>query len=84
MVMNAGKDRLAQADQEQLPKEKIDKTKEPVITPQEEERNLELKRKRLQDVTEYEDLEEGPAKKPSLLNIARSDRYLLPGVPNQF
>ena len=83
MVMNAGKDRLAQADQEQLPKEKIDKTKEPVITPQEEERNLELKRKRLQDVTEYEDLEEGPAKKPSLLNIARSDRYLLPGVPNK-
>ena len=71
MVMNAGKDKLPVEEQ---PKEKLDKTKEPVISPEEEEKNLALKRKRLHDVTEYQDLEEGPAKKAALLNIARSDR----------
>ena len=73
MVMNAGKDKVQGVD----PKEKLDKTREPAISPEEEQKNRELKRKRLHDVTEYEDLEEGPAKKPALLNIARSDRLVL-------
>ena len=71
MVMNAGKDKVVTNTQ---PQEKADKTKEPVISPEEEIKNKEAKRKRLHDITEYEDLEVVPAKKAAPLSIARSDR----------
>ena len=77
MVMNAGQDKLpasATVTTDQDPSTKGDKTKEKVFTVEEEKINIEAKRKRLHDMTEYEDLEEVPAKKPTLLNIARSDR----------
>ena len=52
----------------------IEKTSEFITTQGTQKVNLEAKRKRLQDMTEYEDLEVVPAKKPAMLNIARSDR----------
>ena len=75
MVMNAGQDKVA-ANAEQDPATKGDKTKERLLTAEEEKQNVEAKRKRLHDMTEYEDLEQVPAKKPATLNISRSDRYV--------
>ena len=75
MVMNAGKDKVVTAPQE--PQEKMDlKTKEPIISEEAQKKNVEAKRKRLQDMTEYEDLEEIPAKKTPSLSIAKSERYI--------
>ena len=76
MVMNAGQDKLptATVTSDQDPTAKGTKTQDPKLTENEEKVNLEAKRKRLQDMTEYEDLEVVPAKKPAMLNIARSDR----------
>ena len=76
MVMNAGQDKLpaATVTSDQDPTTKGTKTQDPKLTENEEKVNLEAKRKRLQDMTEYEDLEVVPAKKPAMLNIARSDR----------
>ena len=78
MVMNAGQDKLpATATSDQVdPSTKGDKTKERLLTEEEEKQNIEIKRKRLHDMTEYEDLEVVPAKKPAALNIARSDRQV--------
>ena len=74
MVMNAGKDRLIAAPP-QDPQEKADlKTKEPIISDEAQKKNVEAKRKRLQNMTEYEDLEEVPAKKAASLNIAKAER----------
>ena len=74
--MNAGQDKVA-ANAEQDPATKGDKTKERLLTAEEEKQNVEAKRKRLHDMTEYEDLEQVPAKKPATLNISRSDRYVM-------
>ena len=76
MVMNAGQDKLptATVTSDQDPTAKGTKTQDPKLTENEEKVNLEAKRKRLHDMTEYEDLEVVTAKKPAMLNIARSDR----------
>ena len=75
MVMNAGKDQLVAAPPQE-PQAKQDlKTKEPIISEEAQRKNIEAKRKRLQDMTEYEDLEEVPAKKAAPLSIAKSERY---------
>jgi len=81
MVMNAGKDRLIAAPP-QDPQEKADlKTKEPIISDEAQKKNVEAKRKRLQNMTEYEDLEEVPAKKAASLNIAKAERYFIGPTP---
>ena len=60
-------------DQDQLATA-IEKISEFITTQGTQKVNLEAKRKRLQGMTEYEDSEVVPAKKPAMLNIARSDR----------
>ena len=80
MVMNAGKDKMVAAPPQE-PQEKQDlKTKEPIISEEAQKKNAEAKRKRLQDMTEYEDLEEVPAKKAAPLSIAKSERYEYPSL----
>ena len=75
MVMNAGKDRMGSGNAQELPVgEKPDKTKEPVLTEEEQRKNVENKRKRLKDMTEFEDLETVPTKKTASLTLAKS-RY---------
>ena len=74
MVMNAGQDKLptATVTSDQDPTAKGTKTQDSKLTKNEEKANLEAKRKRQQDMTE--EVEVVPAKKPAMLNIARSDR----------
>ena len=74
MVMNAGKDRGIPAPPPLEKGEKPDKTKEPVLSEEEQKKNSELKRKRLHDLTEFEDLEQVPTKKHAPLSITKSDR----------
>lgn len=82
MVMSAGSDRKV-ADPAIVvdPSTKADKTREAVISEEEEKKNLEAKRKRIHAVTAYEDLEETPSKKAPPLNIAKSERYLIGPTP---
>ena len=74
MVMNAGQDKLptATVTSDQDPTAKGTKTQDSKLTENEEKVNLKVKRKRQQDMTE--EVEVVPAKKPAMLNIARSDR----------
>ena len=63
-VMNTGQDKLptATVTSDQDPTAKDTKTRDPKLTENEEKVNLEAKRKRLQGMTEHEDLEVVPVK----------------------
>jgi hypothetical protein len=77
MVMRAGQqDNNRPVIDPSQPVVKVDKTKENILTVGEEQKNVEAKRKRLHEMTGYEDLEVVPAKKTVSLSIAKADRYV--------
>lgn len=82
MVMNAGQDKIPSASAVEKPVEKVDKTKEPILSAEEQVKQADNKRKRLLETTEYEDLDEGPARKAPTLNITKSERYFIGPTPS--
>lgn len=83
MVMNAGQDKVPPTLQDQgKPLEKADKTKEPILSAEEQAKQVENKRKRLLETTQFEDLDQGPARKVPALNITKSERYFIGPTPS--